>query len=63
MAAETGGYWTALVGGTTHPDIAWRYDLPTRQLLPIARLVTFYNEKVDIVLDGQRLDRPTTPFS
>jgi hypothetical protein len=51
--------WTALVGGTTHPDIAWSYDFPTRQLLPIAGLVAFYNEKVDIVLDGQRLDRPT----
>lgn len=55
----TSGYWTALVGGTTHPDIAWSYDFPTRQLLPIAGLVAFYNEKVDIVLDGQRLDRPT----
>jgi uncharacterized protein (DUF427 family) len=59
----TSGYWTALVGGTTHPDIAWSYDFPTRQLLPIAGLVAFYNEKVDILLAGQRLDRPATHFS
>jgi uncharacterized protein (DUF427 family) len=51
----TSGYWTARVNVTTHPDIAWSYDFPTRQLLPIAGLVAFYNEKVDIFLDGQRL--------
>jgi uncharacterized protein (DUF427 family) len=56
-------YWTAQVGGRSHPDIAWSYDFPTRQLLPIAGLVAFYNEKADIVLDGQRLDRPVTHFS
>jgi uncharacterized protein (DUF427 family) len=59
----TSGYWTARVNGKTHPDIAWSYDFPTRQLLPIAGLVAFYNEKVDIVLDGQRLTRPSTHFS
>ena len=60
---NTSGYWTAHIGDEIHPDIAWSYDFPTRQLLPIAGLVAFYNEKVDIVLDGQRLDRPATHFS
>ena len=32
-------YWTAQVGGASHPDIAWSYDFPTRQLLPIAGLM------------------------
>ena len=59
----TSGYWAARVNGETHPDIAWSYDFPTRQLLPIAGLVAFYNEKVDIVLDGQMLARPATHFS
>lgn len=59
----TSRYWTARVNGKTHPDIAWSYDFPTRQLTPIAGLVAFYNEKVDIVLDGQRLARPSTHFS
>ena len=31
-----------------HQDLAWAYDYPTRQLLPIAGLVAFYNEKIDI---------------
>ncbi len=34
-----------------------------RALLPIAGLVAFYNEKVDITLDGQPIPRPVTHFS
>ena len=49
-------------GETLHPDLAWSYDFPTRQLLPIAGPVSFYNEKVDIFLDGHGLERPTTHF-
>ena len=45
-----------------HSDLAWSYDFPTRQQLPIAGMVAFYNEKVDIFLDGQRLERPQTHF-
>ena len=50
-----------LVDGRTHPDIAWTYDFPTRELLPIAGLVAFYNEKVDIFLDGVRARATRTP--
>jgi uncharacterized protein (DUF427 family) len=59
----TSDYWSVRVGGRTHADLAWSYDFPTRQLLPITGLVAFYNEKVDIVLDGRPLDRPATHFS
>lgn len=59
----TSGYWSAHIGGTTHTDIAWSYAFPTRQLQPIAGLVAFYNEKVDIVLDGRVRTRPSTKFS
>ena len=59
----TSGYWSALVEGRPHPDVAWAYDFPTRELLPIAGLVAFYNEKVDIFLDGVQLERPRTHFS
>jgi uncharacterized protein (DUF427 family) len=60
---ETTGYWSVDVGGKLHEDLAWSYDFPTRQLLPIAGLISFYNEKVDIVLDGEPLARPVTHFS
>ena len=59
----TGGYWSAHVGDRSYPDVAWTYDFPTRALSPIAGLVAFYNEKVDVILDGRRLARPTTHFS
>ena len=59
----TSGYWSVQAGDDRHQDLAWAYDFPTRQLLPIAGLVAFYNEKVDIFLDGQRLERPKTHFS
>ena len=40
-----------------------RTTFPPRQLQPIAGLIAFYNEKVDIFLDGQPLERPHTHFS
>jgi len=59
----TTGYWSAVVGGETHRDLAWSYAFPTRELLPIAGLVSFYNEKVDVFVDGVRQERPVTHFS
>jgi uncharacterized protein (DUF427 family) len=58
----TSGYWSVRVGDTVHTDLAWTYDFPTRNLDPIAGLIAFYNEKVDVALDGVRLERPTTHF-
>jgi uncharacterized protein (DUF427 family) len=59
---KTSSYWSGKVGEEIHEDLAWAYDFPTRQLLPIAGLVSFYNEKVDLVLDGQRVERAVTHF-
>jgi uncharacterized protein (DUF427 family) len=58
----TSGYWSIRVGDRVHTDLAWAYDFPTRQLLPIAGMLAFYNERVDIILDGQTLERPKTHF-
>jgi uncharacterized protein (DUF427 family) len=58
----TTGYWSIQTAGTTHPDLAWSYDFPTRQLLPVAGMIAFYNERVDHILDGQLLERPVTHF-
>jgi uncharacterized protein (DUF427 family) len=59
---RTTAYWSVRVHDVTYPDLAWSYDFPTRQLLPIGGLVAFYNEKVDVILDGQPLARPVTHF-
>jgi uncharacterized protein (DUF427 family) len=58
----TSGYWSIKIGEEVQPDLAWAYDFPTRELLPIAGLIAFYNEKVDLFLDGQALERPKTHF-
>lgn len=60
---QTSAYWSVRSGDQILPDLAWAYDFPTRQLQPIAGLVAFYNEKVDIEIDGETLDRPDTHFS
>jgi uncharacterized protein (DUF427 family) len=59
----TTGYWSIRIGDTVHKDLVWAYDFPTRQLIPIAGLVAFYNEKVDVIVDGETLPRPVTHFS
>ena len=59
----TSGYWSVRIGDTSHPDLAWAYDFPVAAVAPIAGLIAFYNEKVDIEIDGVPIDRPVTHFS
>ncbi len=40
----TSAYWSVRVGETVYPDLAWCYDFPTRQLLPITGLVALQRE-------------------
>jgi uncharacterized protein (DUF427 family) len=57
----TSDYWSLRADGhlpKQYRDIAWSYAFPTRQVLPIAGLIAFYSEKVDIELDGVVLPRP-----
>jgi uncharacterized protein (DUF427 family) len=60
---RTTGYWSVEAPDHVHVDIAWSYDFPTRQLLPIAGLIAFYNEQVDIRIDGTPIPRPRTRLS
>lgn len=59
---RTSGYWSVVTGESIHADLAWTYALPTREAGPIAGLVAFYDEQVDVVLDGERQPRPKTHF-
>ncbi|MDJ0767921.1 MAG: DUF427 domain-containing protein [Ilumatobacter sp.] len=56
-------YWTVTVGGNEHVDVAWGYRTPLPESEPIAGLVCFYDERVDVELDGQPTERPRTKFS
>ncbi len=59
----TSGYWSVRVAEALVPDLAWTYETPLPAVAPIANLVAFYNEKVDITVDGVELARPSTHFS
>jgi uncharacterized protein (DUF427 family) len=59
---RTSGYWSVRAGDTLHEDLLWTYDFPAPAVAPIAGLVSFYNEKLDIIVDGVPLDRPVTHF-
>lgn len=60
---RTSEYWSVRTAAGEHPDLAWSYAFPTRELTQIASLVCFFNEKVDISVDGRPQERPHTPFS
>ena len=59
----TARYWSVTAGGTVHPDIAWSYPTPLPESIKVAGLVSFYNERVDIEVDGVVQERPHTKFS
>jgi uncharacterized protein (DUF427 family) len=59
----TAEYWSVKTGETVHEDIAWSYATPLPESLGIAGLIAFYDEKVDIYVDGILQDRPKTKFS
>jgi len=45
------------------PDVAWHYPAPLREAAEVTDRVAFFNELVDIDVDGARLERPVTPWS
>ena len=46
-------YWSATIGETLHPDVAWSYRTPLPESQKIAGLVGFYTERVDVYVDGR----------
>ncbi len=56
-------YWSVVVDGATNPDLAWGYRTPLPESEALAGLVCFYNEKVDIEIDGIAQERPNTKFA
>jgi uncharacterized protein (DUF427 family) len=55
-------WWSLRVGEKVHEDLAWSYRTPLPESQKIAGLVAFYDEKVDVYVDGVRQERPSTKF-
>jgi uncharacterized protein (DUF427 family) len=57
----TASYYSAKVEGGK--DLVWYYEQPLDEVGRIKGLVCFFNEKVDIELDGELQQRPDSPWS
>lgn len=59
----TAEYWSLTVNGKTYDDFVWSYPAPLPESQKVIGLIAFYNEKVDIYVDGVLAERPKSPFS
>jgi uncharacterized protein (DUF427 family) len=51
-------YWTLRVADKTYEDFVWGYPRPIPEIPKIENLLCFYNEKVDLYVDGLLQPRP-----
>jgi uncharacterized protein (DUF427 family) len=56
-------YWNLRLGDKTFKDFVWAYRRPIPEIPKIENLLCFYNEKVELYVDGVLQERPITPFS
>lgn len=56
-------WWSLEVDGNVYDDLVWMYRLPTAESQRIAGLMAFYDERVDLYVDGELQPRPDSPFA
>jgi uncharacterized protein (DUF427 family) len=56
-------YYDLTVNGKVYKDFVWYYPAPIPETPKIENLLCFYNEKVDLYVDGELQERPHSPFS
>jgi uncharacterized protein (DUF427 family) len=56
-------YWSARAGGRVLDDLAWSYPDPIPEMPRIRGLIAFFDERVDLAVDGERQERPRTVWS
>ena len=56
-------YKTVRAGAGTEEDVVWFYENPRREVEPIQGYLAFFNERVDIEVDGELQERPVTQWS
>lgn len=59
----TAAYWSLRAEAEVPPNLVWSYPDPLPAVAPVKDLLAFYNEEVDITVDGEPLERPVTHFS
>jgi uncharacterized protein (DUF427 family) len=56
-------YWSLDLDGRIVPDIAWSYLRPLADGAAVGGMIAFFDERVDVVVDRERRERPVTPWS
>jgi uncharacterized protein (DUF427 family) len=56
-------YCTLVIDGRRYDDFVWCYRAPFPESQKVAGLMCFYNERVDLYVDGIRQEQPRTKFS
>jgi uncharacterized protein (DUF427 family) len=56
-------YWSVRSGGRLYEDLVWTYTDPQLDAVPVRDLLCFFNERVDLELDGEPVERPRTQWS
>jgi uncharacterized protein (DUF427 family) len=56
-------YWSATIGNTVVDDVVWSFEQPHNYATAVKDMLAFFNERVDITVDGERIERPRTPWS
>jgi uncharacterized protein (DUF427 family) len=56
-------YWHVRVGDRIVEDLVWCYRDPHHEVAPVADHFCFFNERVDLDVDGVRGERPKTQWS
>jgi uncharacterized protein (DUF427 family) len=59
----TASYYSVRLGDEVHRDVVWYYPFPIPECPKIQNMLAFYNEKVDVYVDGELQGRPKTPVS
>jgi len=56
-------YWSARAGAELEVDLVWFYPEPRHDAARVAGYLAFFNERVDIEVDGELQERPITQWS
>lgn len=56
-------YWSARIGNRVLRDIVWSYPEPIAECPKVRGLLCFFNERVDLYVDGELQSRPWSPWS
>jgi uncharacterized protein (DUF427 family) len=56
-------YLTFTASDREHADLAWSYETPIDGMEGIRGLVCFFDERVDLMIDGTANERPNTQWS